>query len=170
MMNHPGAINLQLFASIGAAFMALMVIIVRIRASRKPTSVMKIVMPTVGMSTGFFMFFYEPMRIPFSWALTAFLVGAVLFSYPLIRTSKFHVVAGKIYVKRSKSFVFILLGLLILRILLHDIIEQYISLEQTGALFFVLAFGMLLPWRIAMLVNYIKLYKTEAWVPVTKTK
>jgi membrane protein CcdC involved in cytochrome C biogenesis len=36
-------------------------------------------------------------------------------------------------------------------------VEAYITIYQTGAVFFILAFGMLLPWRIAMYIQYQKL-------------
>ncbi len=154
---HLGVINPQIATSFGAAFVALTVLFIRMRASRKPTSIAKIIMPPIGMSSGFLMFLYEPARIPLMWALFAFLAGVVLFSYPLIHTSKFHVVDGKVYLKRSKSFVFILFGLLAIRMILHNYVEEFISIPQTGALFFILAFGMLLPWRLAMLAQFMKL-------------
>ncbi len=153
-MNGPSGI----LATIIALIMALLVIFVRLRASRKPTSIPKIIMPPVGMSTGFLMFLFPMMHIPWLWALYAFLIGAVLFSYPLILTSRFEIVAGEIYLKRSRSFVFILLGLLIIRMLLHGYVEEYISVEQTGAVFFILAFGMILPWRTAMYWRYRQLH------------
>ncbi|MBW7456973.1 cytochrome c biogenesis protein CcdC, partial [Paenibacillus sepulcri] len=62
-----------------------------------------------------------------------------------------------IVLRRSKTFIFILLGLLVVRLLLHDVVEQSITIPQTGGLFFILAFGMILVWRIAMLRAYIKL-------------
>ncbi|MNJ02792.1 hypothetical protein D3C73_1628740 [compost metagenome] len=44
-----------------------------------------------------------------------------------------------------------------MRLALHEYVESWITLYQTGAVFFVLAFGMLLPWRIAMYVKFRKL-------------
>jgi membrane protein CcdC involved in cytochrome C biogenesis len=137
--------------------MASVMIIIRLRASKKPTNAKKILIPPLGMSTGFLMFLYPPMRIPWSWALIAFLAGALLFSYPLIRTSKFEIVDGQIYLKRSRAFIFILIGLFVLRMALHTYVEHLISVEQTGSVFFILAFGMLLPWRLAMFMQYKKL-------------
>jgi membrane protein CcdC involved in cytochrome C biogenesis len=66
-------------------------------------------------------------------------------------------VDGQIYLKRSRAFIFILIGLFVLRMALHTYVEHLISVEQTGSVFFILAFGMLLPWRLAMFMQYKKL-------------
>ncbi|MGA9175133.1 MAG: cytochrome c biogenesis protein CcdC [Thermoactinomyces sp.] len=156
-MVHSFPINLNFLAPIVAFIMASMVIFIRLRAAKKPTNAKKILIPPLGMSTGFLMFLYPPMRVPWSWAGIAFLAGAILFSYPLIKTSHFEMIDDKVYLKRSRAFIFILIGLFILRMILHDYIEHLVSVEQTAALFFILAFGMLLPWRLAMYMKYRKL-------------
>ena len=132
---------------------ALSVIAVRLRAQKRPTSARKIAMPPLGMSTGFLMFLSPVMRIPYSYAIAAFLAGC-LFSLPLIASSRMELVDGDIYLKRSSAFVIVLLALLVIRVALHSYIERYITIPQTGAVFFILAFGMLLPWRVAMYVRY----------------
>lgn len=135
---------------------ALGVIVVRLRASRKPTNARKIMIPPVGMSTGYLMFIAPQTHVPFLYAVAAFAVG-VLLSYPLILTSRMTIVEDQIYLKRSPAFVAVLLGLVALRIALHNYVEAYVSIVQTGALFFVLAFGMILPWRVAMVMEYRRL-------------
>ncbi len=160
-MPEPISSNLHAVFIFGSASVALMVILIRLRAAAKPVNVMKILMPTVGMSTGFGMFFAPFMRIPLTWALCAFAAGALFFSYPLIRTSRFQVEKGKVYLKRSKAFIWILLLLFAVRLVLHEYVESMISIYQTGSLFFLLAFGMLLPWRISMYVQYRKLIRTN---------
>jgi membrane protein CcdC involved in cytochrome C biogenesis len=82
------------------------------------------------------------------------LAGALLFAYPLIWSSKFEVRGGDIYLVRSKAFVFIMVGLLVVRLLLHDLVERAVTIPQTGAIFFLLAFGMIVPWRLAMARRY----------------
>ncbi|MDA8351865.1 MAG: cytochrome c biogenesis protein CcdC [Firmicutes bacterium] len=149
--------NLHLILTAGMLTIACAVIIIRLRSARKPTNTKKIIMPPVGMSTGFLMFVYPPCRIPFTWGLVAFIAGTLLFALPLIRTSRFYVTDGQVYLKRSKAFVWILFTLLIIRISAHEYLEQFITLEQTAGVFFVLAFGMLLPWRLAMYMQYKKL-------------
>jgi membrane protein CcdC involved in cytochrome C biogenesis len=133
------------------------VIALRLRAANKPTSMKKIIIPPLGMSTGFVMFIMPAARIPWSWGLAAFAGGAVLFAYPLIRTSALLRIGDQVYLKRSKMFIFIIVALLLIRLLLHDVVEQYVNLIQSGAIFYLLAFGMILPWRLAMLRDFLKL-------------
>jgi membrane protein CcdC involved in cytochrome C biogenesis len=148
-------LNLQLIVSVGAVCMALMAIAVRMRAAKKPTNAKKILIPPLGMSTGFLMFVAPQTHIPWSYALLALVVGFG-FAIPLIRTSHFEIVDRAVYLKRSKAFPIILLSLLVIRVALHNYVQEFISLPQTGAVFFILAFGMLLPWRIAMYGRYKK--------------
>ncbi|TDF99430.1 CcdC family protein [Paenibacillus piri] len=158
-MVHFNAIHMQAMSSIGMVAMALLAIFVRKRSSGKPVSAAKIIMPALGMSTGFLMFVIPLFRVSVMWALPAFFAGLLLFSYPLIRSSKLELHDGLVFVKRSQSFTYVLLGLLAVRVVLHRYIEQYISIPQTGALFFILAFGMLVPWRVSMLLQYHKLLR-----------
>lgn len=106
------------------------------------------------MTTGFMMFIVPETHIPVTWGIIAFALGWLLFSYPLIRTTKFEKVNGQVYAQRSRSFIFILIGLLAVRMLLHEAVEQYISVIQTGAVFFLLAYGMIVRWRLFMLKQY----------------
>ncbi|WP_067625534.1 CcdC family protein [Alicyclobacillus acidiphilus] len=142
-----------LVASGIAIVFALTVIFIRIRAGKRPTSARKILIPPVAMSTGFLMYVFPFTREPIEYAIAAFLVGCV-FSYPLIATSKLYLAEDGVYLKRSKAFIYILLGLLVIRIVLHSVVERYVDVYQTGSLFFCLAFGMLVPWRIAMYAQY----------------
>lgn len=146
---------------IGSACMALLAVGIRMRAAKKPTNLMKIIMPPVGMGTGSLMFLFPQTHIPWLYALGAVLAG-MLFSIPLIRTSHFEVRDGAIYLQRSKAFLFILLGLLVVRLSAHGWIGEYMSLPQTGAIFYLLAFSMIAPWRIAMLQRFAKLRKEAA--------
>ena len=135
----------------------IMVIFLRLRASGKPTNLRKIIIPPIGMSTGFMMFVAPETRIPWSWGFAAFLAGAVLFSYPLIRSTRLELLDGVVYLQRSKAFLWIIIGMLAVRIALHDWVERHITVVQTGAVFYLLAFGMILVWRIAMLQAFVKL-------------
>lgn len=148
--------DLQLMSTIVMVLMALAVIYVRMRGGKRPVTALKIWLPPVAMSTGFGMFLAPQMRFELFDAVVAFFVG-VFFSYPLIMTTQFRRVGRQIYVKRSRWFALILLALLALRVGLHDYVSHYLSLTQTAGAFFVLAFGMILPWRIAMWVQYRKM-------------
>ena len=126
----------------------------RIQETRTPVSAKKIIIPPLAMSTGFGMFFSPAMRIPWMWALGAFLIGALVLSYPLARTSSLERSGDVILMRRSPGFILILLGLLGLRLALHDYIGHVLPARQTAALFFVLAFGMILRWRVTMYFNF----------------
>jgi len=86
--------------------------------------------------------------------LTAFLVGWFLFAYPLILGTKFEQVGSDLFVKRSKAFLLILVVLIVIRLALHGYVEQFVTLPQTGGVFFILAFGMILHWRLNMLLRF----------------
>lgn len=159
-------LHLHTIATIVFVFGAVSMIFIRIKAADKPTNAKKILIPPLGMSTGFLMFLYQPTHIPWTWAGLAFLCGAVLFSIPLIKTSKFELREGQVFLKRSPAFIYILGGLLAIRLALHTYIENFLSIPQTGALFFILAFGMLVPWRIAMYLQYQKLLKNDKIEPL----
>lgn len=145
---------MQIAATFGTAIMALLVIFVRIKSSHRAVTVKKIIMPPVGMSTGLLMFVYPPTHFPLWWGLIAFACGWILFSYPLVRSTKFEVKDGQVFAQRSQGFAFILLGLLAIRLILHEFIQQYVTIPQTGGIFFLLAFGMILRWRLFMLKEY----------------
>lgn len=152
---------LQIAATAGTLIMALLTIFIRLKASKRPVTIKKIIMPPVGMTSGFFMFIVPEVRIPWLWGIAAFAVGWLLFSYPLIRSTKFEVIEGQVFAQRSRSFIVVLLGLLAFRMLLHEFIEQYVSVPQTGALFFLLAYGMILRWRLFMWKHYQTILKTQ---------
>ncbi|WP_227935913.1 CcdC family protein [Alkalihalobacillus deserti] len=144
--------------TIGAVVMASLAMIIRLRATKKPVSVKKIIIPPLAMSTGFLMFLYEPARPAFLQIIEAITVG-IIFSILLIKTSKFEIRDQQIYLKRSKAFAFILIGLLLLRIVFKLLIGDSINVEELAGMFFLLAYGMILPWRISMYVNYRKVEK-----------
>jgi membrane protein CcdC involved in cytochrome C biogenesis len=129
----------------------------RIQETRTPVTAKKIILPPLGMSTGFSMFVSPAMRIPWTLGLAAFAVGALVLSYPLARTSSLERNGDVILMKRSNGFILILLGLLSLRLALHDYIGHLLPPAQTAALFFVLAFGMILRWRVVMYLRFRKL-------------
>lgn len=153
-MVHP-----SLALAFGAASLvgASAVIAWRLREVSRPVTVPKIIMPPVGMSTGLAMFLYPPTHVPLAWAAAAFALGALVLAWPLVLTSRLHVTDGQVYVRRSRAFLWILVGLVTVRFALRGIIEQYITLEQTAGLFFLLAFGMILRWRVGMLLEYRRL-------------
>jgi membrane protein CcdC involved in cytochrome C biogenesis len=143
---------------IGAA----LVMAYRMRESTRPITTRKIVIPPLGMSTGFSMFLYPPARISPLWAAAAFALGALVLSYPLVKTSKLTRVGDVVMLRRSRWFIWILVGLVAVRIGLRSYVGQYVDPLQTASLFFVLAFGMIVVWRVRMLLEYRQLTREPA--------
>jgi membrane protein CcdC involved in cytochrome C biogenesis len=126
----------------------------RIREGQTPVTMKKIVMPPLGMSTGFCMFIVPAFRLPWTWGLAAFIVGAVVFAYPLLLTSDLHLQNGVIMMKRSSMFFAVIIVLAVVRYLARGYFDRFLTLEQTGALFYLLAFGMILRWRAKLYFAY----------------
>jgi len=129
----------------------------RLRETTRPVTARTILIPPLGMSTGFSMFAYPPARIPVLWGISAFVLGAALLAYPMIKTSRLVREGDVIFLKRSRAFLGILLGLVAVRFAAREWIGQYVSAIQTGSIFFVLAFGMIVRWRALMYREYTKL-------------
>jgi membrane protein CcdC involved in cytochrome C biogenesis len=129
----------------------------RLRESRRPVTPRAIVAPPLGMSTGFLMFLAPAPRIPWTWAATAFAFGAVFLSVPLVLSSRLTRDGDAVVMRRSSAFLWILLGLFAVRFLAREWVEQRVTTAQTGAIFFVLAFGMIVRWRAGMLLDYLRI-------------
>lgn len=145
-----------ILSTVGALCMGILAIFVRMKASRKPVSAKKILLPPVFMSTGALMFLHPYFRVTAMEIFEAVTIG-MLFSILLIKTSKFECRGEGIYLKRSKAFGFILIGLLLIRLLLKSVLSQSIDVGELSGMFWLLAFGMIVPWRLAMYVQYKKL-------------
>lgn len=154
-------------STIFAVCMALLVIFIRMKAAKKPSSVKKIVLPPIFMSTGALMFLFPEFRVSSLQILEALTVGAI-FSIFLIKTSKFEMKDNDIYLKRSKAFVFILLGLLAIRVVMKLVLSTQIDIGELTGMFWLLAFGMIVPWRIAMYIKYKKI-ESGSIPPTIKT-
>ena len=116
----------------------------------------KIVAPPLGMSTGLCMFVVPAFRLPILWAVAAIIAGATLLAYPLLRTSRLHLdpASGSVSIQRSPAFFFVFGALALLRLGAHAWIGSFLSLPQTAGLFFLLAYGMILRWRIDMVREF----------------
>lgn len=126
----------------------------RIREGRTAVTVRKIVIPPLGMATGFCMFLVPAFRVPWIWALAAFLIGAVILAWPLLLTSRLERAGDSIMMRRSSAFLIAIVVLAFIRYLARGYFNTLLTFEQTGALFFVLAFGMILRWRASMFFAY----------------
>jgi membrane protein CcdC involved in cytochrome C biogenesis len=149
--------DLVIVTSIGAIFMAIFAMFIRMKAAKKPASAKKILLPPLFMSTGSLMYIFPEFRLTSIEIIESIMIG-MLFSILLIKTSKFEVKGEEIYLKRSRAFIIILIGLLVIRIVAKWILSTTIDFGELSGMFFLLAFSMILPWRIAMYRDFKKLY------------
>lgn len=145
-----------LITSIGAVLMAIFAMFVRMKSAKKPVSAKKIILPPIFMSTGGLMFIFPMFRVTPLEFVEAVFVG-LLFSLLLIITSKFEIRDNEIYMQQSKAFIYILVGLFIIRLVAKSILSTSIDIGELGGMFWLLAFAMIVPWRVAMYRNYRKL-------------
>lgn len=150
-------------STIAFFIMGVLGVFVRSKASARPITPIRIVLPPLFMSTGMLMFLFTQFQVEGRQVLEASLVG-LLFSSILIATTNFEQKDGQWFVKRSKAFIFILAGLLIFRLIAKLILSSSIDVGELAGMFFILAFAMIVPWRIGMLVKYNQLKKREGLV------
>jgi membrane protein CcdC involved in cytochrome C biogenesis len=146
------------FGSMAAAILgALAVLAWRMHESRRPVSLRGLIIPPLGMSTGFSMFAMHAFRVPWTWGLSAFVLGAALFAQPVIASSRLTREGNTVMMRRSPWFIVIILALAAIRLALRGYVGEFISPQQTAGLFFILAFGMIVRWRSSLLVQYQRL-------------
>ncbi len=142
---------LSLLASVGGA---IVILLWRVRETRTPVSTKSIVIPPLGMATGFSMFIAPVFRVPWTWGMAAFGIGAVALAYPLLATSRLVRTGDEVTMQRSNVFFAVIVLLAGIRIAARAYLDTVLTVPQTAGLFFVLAFGMILRWRAKMLLDY----------------
>jgi membrane protein CcdC involved in cytochrome C biogenesis len=144
--------------AIGGSIVGLIAVMTwRIREGRGAVSLRKIVIPPLGMATGFCMFLAPAFRIPWLWAAMAFATGAIALAYPLLATSRLVIEGDAVMMQRSHAFFAVILALAAIRLIARGYFDTLLTVPQTGALFYLLAFGMIVRWRASMLLEYRKL-------------
>lgn len=136
----------------------------RLREARTAVSLRKIIIPPLGMGTGFSMFFIPAFRIPLAWAAAAFLIGALALAWPLLLTTRLIRQGNAIMMKRSSAFLAVILVLAAIRFLARGYFDTILTAQQSAAIFFVMAFGMIVRWRARLLIDFRKL--TSECTPV----
>ena len=137
----------------------------RLREVRTAVSLRKIVIPPLGMATGFCMFFVPAFRIPWAWAGAAFLIGLLALAWPLLLTTRLIRQGDAIMMKRSSAFLAVLFVLAAVRFLARGYFDTILTVQQSAALFFILAFGMIVCWRTKLLIDFRRL--TAEYTPKT---
>ena len=79
----------------------------------------RLAIPPLGMSTGFSMFAMHAFRVPWTWGLSAFVLGAALFAQPVIATSRLTREGNVIMMRRSPWFIVIIPALAAIRLALR---------------------------------------------------
>ena len=146
--------HVNVLSLIGSIAGAIAVLMWRIRETRVPVSAKTIVIPPLGMATGFSMFIMPAFRIPWTWAIASFLTGVVALAYPLLRTSRLVYDGQVVTMKRSNVFLAVVIVLAGVRLAARSYLDSVLSVQQTAGLFFVLAFGMIVRWRTQMFLEY----------------
>lgn len=59
----------------------------------------------------------------------------------------------------QKRFVFIFVGLIVLRLALKTYLSRTIEYGELAGMFWILAFSMIVPWRVAMYASYRRLQR-----------
>jgi membrane protein CcdC involved in cytochrome C biogenesis len=136
---------------------AIVIIMWRLREARAAVSMRKIIIPPLGMATGFSMFVDPAFRVPLSWAAIAFLIGAVALAWPLLLTTRLEVQGDTVRMKRSSAFLIVILVLAAIRLFARGYFDTILTAQQTAGIFFILAFGMIVIWRVKMLVDFRRL-------------
>jgi len=62
-----------------------------------------------------------------------------------------------IMMQRSNAFFTVILALAAIRLMARGYLDTVLSAQQTGGLFYLLAFGMIVRWRAQMLLEYRRL-------------
>ena len=103
------------------------------------------------------MFFMPAFRVPWTWGALAFATGAAALAYPLLLTSRLVRQGDAVMMQRSNAFFAVILFLAAIRLLARGYLDTVLSAPQTGAVFYLLALGMIVRWRAQMLLEYRKL-------------
>ena len=152
--------SLHIFSLLASIAGAIAVLVWRVQETRRPVSARKIIIPPMGMATGFSMFLFAPsFRVPWLWALIAFLSGALVLAYPLLRTSRLTREGDTVMAQRSHAFFAVVILLGGIRVAARSYLDSVLTVQQTAGLFFILAFGMILRWRTTMFLQYRALIK-----------
>ncbi|WP_201738343.1 MULTISPECIES: CcdC family protein [unclassified Exiguobacterium] len=142
-----------------ALLMGVIASFVRVKASARPTNAKKILIPPLAMSTGMLQFVVPAFRLTWLEVGEALVVG-LIFSIFLIKTSNFEKRDGEVYLSRSKAFFIVVFALLAIRTVMKAFLGDEVNIFATGGLFYLIAWGMIVPWRIAMYQKYKRIATT----------
>ncbi len=149
---------MAIFGTVLALCMAVFWNIYRVKETAKPVTLKKIILPPLFMSSGALMYVVPVFRLSYEEILEAMILGLIC-SIFLIKTSKFEIKDNRIYLQRSKAFLIVILTLFVVRTGIKVLLSSTIDYGALSGMFFLVAFVMIVSWRIAMLIGYKKMEK-----------
>ena len=156
---------MEIAGTVVAVVMTVFWMTVRHREAQRPLSPRRILIPPLGMSTGAFMYLmpaFRPSPTQLAEAVGAGLVGGAI----LVATTRLEVRDRTVFLRRSRAFLFIILGLIAIRWVARLALRRTMPFQQLSGMFFLVALTMILCWRIAMFVSYRRL---TSRLPVAET-
>ncbi|WP_438447320.1 CcdC protein domain-containing protein [Gorillibacterium sp. sgz5001074] len=139
---------------------AALVLLRYVRTTYRPIrgSGLRILLPIIFMTPGLMLIGNPEVHSP-AWMWTAALALGGLLSLPLIFTTGYEIRAnGHVYAKPSVWFLVAFAAVLVIRFILRSELDG-LDPQTKAALFMTVAFGYILPWRIA---SYVKFRKVAA--------
>ena len=122
-------------SAVGSVIGLLAVLAWRVREGRTAVTVEKIIIPPLGMATGFSMFLVPAFRVPWTWAAIAFVIGMVALAYPLLITSRLVRDGDAIMMRRSNAFFLVVIALAAIRFFARGYFDRTCRLADRGAVF-----------------------------------
>lgn len=134
---------------------AALVLLRYVRSTSRPIrgGGIRILLPVLFMAPGL-MLIGNPEAHPQVWMQTAALALGVVLSLPLIRTTGYEIREnGLVYAKPSLWFLAAFLSVLAVRFILRSELDM-LDASTKAALFMTVAFGYIVPWRIASFIKF----------------
>ncbi|WEK54426.1 MAG: cytochrome c biogenesis protein CcdC [Candidatus Cohnella colombiensis] len=140
------------------AAIAALVLWRRTRSMYRPIrgSGIRLLIPLLFMLPAVSLLFNPDVNEP-AWSFGAALALGIVFSIPLIWTTNYEVREDKlIYAKKNWGFIVAFLGIVIFRFALR---QELSSIDPQGqmALFMMVAFGYIIPWRVVSFIKFRRL-------------
>jgi len=155
---------MEVFGTIVAVFMTLFWLGFRHHEAARPLSPRRILIPPLGMSTGSFMYLVPAFRPSSLHVLEAIAAGAVCGAI-LIATTRLDLRDRAVFLRPSRVFLFVILGLIAVRWIARLFLRQSIPFQELSGMFFLLALVMIVSWRVAMFVRYRSLHSSSTMGP-----
>lgn len=149
---------MAIFGTVIALGMAIFWNAYRVKETAKPVTARKIILPPLFMASGALMYVVPVFRLNHEEILEAIILGLIC-SIFLIKTSKLEIRDNNIYLQRSKAFLIVILALFVVRTGIKVLLSSVIDYGALSGMFFLVAFVMIVSWRIAMFLGYRKIEK-----------